>query len=168
MLTWTIYKMAGRGGRPRAPELIVPVANVLNPQQLLGEVFNFNGLANEALIDTPTCMSWLARLGLLANTTVCGLWPGRIICRFTRHTQGTDGFEWKCSTAGCVYWQSIRHDSFFSDSHLTMSQIVELIYHWAWGHSQTENMEEVNIIRHTAVDWFNFIRDCGWQTIRHR
>ena len=103
MLTWTIYKMAGRGGRPRAPEFIVPAANVLNLQQLLGEVFNFKRLANEALIDTPTCMSWLARLGLLANTAVCGLCPGRINCRFTRHTQGTDGFEWKCPTAGCVY-----------------------------------------------------------------
>ena len=55
---------------------------------------------------------------------------------------------------------------FFSESKLTLQQILEIIYHWSNEHKQSEMMRETGIGPHAAVEWFNFIRDiCGlWVT----
>jgi hypothetical protein len=41
----------------------------------------------------------------------------------------TDGYRWKCKT--CSRVTSIRNDSFFSGSHLSLQQILLIIYGWA-------------------------------------
>lgn len=51
-------------------------------------------------------------------------------------------------------------------SHMSLQDLVQFIYHWSTDQSQTQTMTEIDISRHTAVDWCNFIHDiCGlWMT----
>lgn len=166
--------MAGRGrpgrggGRPRAPEEIVPVGNVIAPNLMVVDV-KFRNLVVEAGLtdaDPVTCIRWLASRGLLVNSRECDVCPGHVRCRLTNQAGSADHCEWRCPN--CTFKASIRHGSFFTGSHMTLMQIVELIYHWCRDHKQSEMMDELEVSRQTAVDWYNFIRDiCGQWVIDH-
>lgn len=161
--------MAHGGGRPRAPEEIIPQAHVIAANVMVVAV-KFRELVAEAGLNEVhplTCIHWLARRGLLVNSRQCEVCPGHIQCRLVNRANGIDGCEWRCpNSARCNFKKSLRHESFFSDSHLTLQQIVELIYHWSRDHREVEVMDELNITDHPVVEWYNFIRDiCGmWVT----
>ncbi len=54
---------------------------------------------------------------------------------------------------------SIRKDSWFEKSNLSLKEIVKLTYWWCRGLKQDEIRHEVNISKHTAVDWDSFCRE---------
>lgn len=54
---------------------------------------------------------------------------------------------------------SIRKNTFFSNSHLSIAKIILLTYLWIKQTTQTFIMEELSISRHTMVDWANFCRE---------
>ena len=43
-----------------------------------------------------------------------------------------DGVCWLCSDKNCGKKSSIRQDSWFSQSHLTLDKIVKLTYYWVY------------------------------------
>ena len=49
--------------------------------------------------------------------------------------------------------------SFFSGSHLKISQILEIIFWWSRNSTVDKVFQETGITKVTIVDWFNFIRD---------
>jgi len=162
--------MAGRG-RPRAPEEIDPAANIIPPNALVVNM-KFSQLVVEAGLNdqNPTvCIEWLATRGLLANTRVCEVCPGNgnVLCRLRNSADVMhDQCKWHCPTVGCTYKKSVRHAYFFLGSHLSLQQIVELIFHWCRDHREVEVKDELDIGDETVVDWYNFVRDvCGlWVT----
>jgi hypothetical protein len=55
----------------------------------------------------------------------------------------------------------VRDGSFFSRSHLTLQQIINIIYGWCRDSPQREIAHEAGIPEdgHTIVDWCNFYRE---------
>ena len=68
-------------------------------------------------------------------------------------------FCWRCTKRGCQLVVSLREGSFFSGSHLKISQILEIIYWWSRNSTVDQVFQETGITKVTIVDWFNFIRD---------
>jgi hypothetical protein len=56
--------------------------------------------------------------------------------------------------------KSIRDGSFLSDSRLTLSQFIHLVYEWAHRTSITDTQSRLAISPKTIVQWFQFFRDC--------
>ena len=92
----------------------------------------------------------------MRNTVTCGVCaqPASLVA----YNEGLDGKRWSCR--GCNWRQSIRQGSFFSGSHLTLQEIILLMYFWAHDAPQTTMAHETGIERdETIVDWCNFCRD---------
>ena len=150
-----------RGGRPPAPAFIINPALVLTLDQSLQELEN---ITHRTLVEQTRedIIEWLARHGLIHNEIMC---PNcNVPCRLRVKNQAVDGKRWTCQSPNCNFSKSIRADSFFDNSHLSFTQIVDIIYLWSKKLSLTYIMEETGIEDWgTAVDWANFIRDiCGF------
>ena len=66
-----------------------------------------------------------------------------------------DGRRWRCGR--CGYVRSVRDGSFFSGSHLSLLQIIQIMFLWADDTQQDEMMHHTHINRReTMVDWCNF------------
>ena len=50
------------------------------------------------------------------------------MCRFYRYKQGLDGHRW--ARDSCGFRKSMREGSFFERSHLTLEQIITIVYLW--------------------------------------
>ena len=61
---------------------------------------------------------------------------------------------------------SIRTDSFFMQSHLSLVQIMKIIYFWAKDYPQRIIEIESKVSSKSAVDWYHFIQEvCPLNTI---
>lgn len=157
--------MAGNVGRRRQVRVEIVAAADIVPLGNMIQWVSFRDLSITALVDLDSCMQWLAVHGLLRNTRTCEQCRGYNPCRLQRRRARIDGYMWRCPN--CMSDVSIRKDSFFSRSHLPLLKILELIYHWSEDHSQTEMMIQVDIERHTAVDWCQFLRDICMQWVEN-
>ena len=105
----------------------------------------------------------LAEHGLLSNEQVC--------CKesmgFVRRPKYSDGRAWYCKR--CKSFRSIRVNSFFADSRLTLSKILELMYWWSEINCQLSVVkDQVSIAWEGALNWYNYFRDiCGMYCIDH-
>ena len=141
-------------GRPRAPSEIVPPHTIV-PMQNRREHFNLVALLPN-IIDTDACLRWLAERRLIRNTLAC-TGCGQP-CRLITHAGCIDGKRWYCGN--CNIRKSLRDDSFFSRSHLSLQKIIVLIYCWSYDMPQTAIKRETGIdSNHTVVDWCNFLRE---------
>ena len=81
-----------------------------------------------------------------------------------RKRQCTDGFRWRCPRRHCYGTRSIREGSFAARSHLPLAKLLLVIYHWCFSVRLTSCMGMLAIAEHTAVDWFQYMRDeCSWK-----
>ena len=156
--------MAARlGGRPRAPTTIVPIR--LRADSLI----HLNPSHRELCRLTHTnldCIQWLAQHCLLANSFLCQ--NCQVPMSFQQREGDTyvDGFVWSCRL--CRRQRSLRTGSFFEGSHLSLTQILDIIFYWSYDLRQVYIREDTGIARKTAVDWQNFIRDvCAHYLIDH-
>ena len=51
---------------------------------------------------------------------------------------------------------SLRTDTFFEKSNMTIEEILQIVYLWVHGHSQQNIQHEVGISSSTDVDWASF------------
>lgn len=144
--------MAGRP--PRAPIEIVP-GNEVILMAARRESYNIASLLAE-LITPESCIAWLAARGLLRNSLLCDI-CGQAM-RLNRYSRSIDGKKWNC--AFCKSSKSVRSDSFFARSHLTLKQLIIIMYCWARDMPQREILHEADVRSpNTLVDWCNFIRE---------
>lgn len=54
---------------------------------------------------------------------------------------------------------SLREDSFFSGSHLKLTEIIEISYWWSKNEPVSRVVQETGHTQKTIIDWFNFHRD---------
>ncbi|XP_023243634.1 uncharacterized protein LOC111641662 [Centruroides sculpturatus] len=106
---------------------------------------------------------WAMDNGLLKKQRICenGRCVGVNAMRL-EETDRTDGLVWRCSAGrACRKKISIRKDSFFENSHLPVSKILQLAYLWAFQlDKQDFLMRELQIASaHTILDWKQFCRD---------
>lgn len=136
---------------------------IVNPQQIMedgaieAETHTITRLART--LQTPLdVLQWLARRKLVKNSAACRQCNGGM--SFVRRAVLTDGYQWKCRI--CRTEISVRTGSFFSGSHLTLLQLLIIVYGWARNWQQDTTALEAELgpgSTHTIVDWFNFCRD---------
>ena len=81
--------------------------------------------------DHNGCIEWCKEHNLLASSVKCP----RAECNalsLTKRASSRDGFEWRCSKRGCNGMASIRQNSWFSGSKLSIEKILALTYAWAY------------------------------------
>ena len=104
---------------------------------------------------------WLRDRGLLANLTggrwsTCG--NGNINMRMDK-SYSKDHFVWRCTNKKCNKL-SIRHSSWFRNSHLSIEQIIKMTYYWVWKLLEYFVQLQLNIgSPETLVDWYNYCRE---------
>ena len=104
---------------------------------------------------TDAYLQLLAVCQSLRNTMVC---PCSQQCHLNVHAGSIYGKRWYCST--CKTRKSLHDDSFFSSTHLTLQQIIILMYCWHYDMSQAVIKHETSIdTNHTIIDWCNFLED---------
>ena len=111
----------------------------------------------EVVEDRDSLILWLISKGLLANQPVC---PSGCGCNLRMiKDKSIDGVIWRCPRKACRKKVSLRHGSFFAGSHLSLRQIILIVYYWARNTKLSETAHEVEVSEHSLVDWFNFIRE---------
>ena len=81
--------------------------------------------------------------------------------------QCTDGFRWRCSRRGCNATKSIRDGSFRTGSHLSLEQLILIIFHWCFGVRQTSALKMLSLGEHAIVNWHQFPKDeCTWKLLQ--
>jgi transposase-like protein len=84
--------------------------------------------------------------------------PGTV--SLVRQAQKSDGAHWQCSK--CKRSISIRNKSWFSGSHLSLSDILKITWMWVHKVPAATICVEVGVAEHTAADWASFCREvCG-------
>ncbi len=147
-------------GRPAARRSIVN--DVIDSVNLTNEIYLLRDI-HQVTVNPDQTILWLARHGLLHNTANCCGEPMGFVNKATR----SDGKVWYCKV--CKSSRSVRADSFFSGSHITLSKLLELMYWWAdVDCRQRVVMHQVGIEAEAIVNWFNFFRDiCCMYVIDH-
>eukprot|EP00731_Ephydatia_muelleri_P013452 Em0007g762a len=92
------------------------------------EYWTYKRLLREVLVDIDTTIQWCKRNGLLARSQECS--ACHIPMHWEVYDRGIDGYRWRCPNKCCRKVKSIRHDSWFSQSHLTLEQILEVTFLW--------------------------------------
>ncbi|KAL8585556.1 hypothetical protein ACOMHN_046216 [Nucella lapillus] len=151
------------GGRPRNPPNLVPVDQVLQPQQVLDEEWTLLELI-QAVDTTEKTIQWLARRGMLRNHLLCHVCGnGMTVSAYNGHIEGK---RWKCPAQCRGATKSIRFDSWFQRSHLSLTKCILLLYFWVEDFPQDKICRELGISSHTAVDWCNFVREVCDEDLR--
>ena len=68
-----------------------------------------------------------------------------------------DNIVWKCNK--CRSEKSIRANTFFSKSKLSMAKIIEVIYFWCMDYTVKQACHELEVDKNTIIDWYRFCRD---------
>lgn len=103
---------------------------------------------------------WCREKGLLRLFADCS------ICRQAMHEvsdTSVDGIIWRCTRKlqGIKHDQkrSIRHQSIFSGSHLSLKEIVYILYEWSINTSVQDTAHELSINESTVVKWYKTWRE---------
>jgi len=84
-----------------------------------------------------------------------------------------DGFTWRCRITSihkkqkkkCDFTRSIRKDTFFNKSHLSLYQIVSFSYLWLENVSLSFIKKQIKIAQQSAVDWSSFHREITYDAM---
>lgn len=107
-------------GRPSAPIQIVPPSELLAADQL-NSLVNFSDLLRD-INDDP--VAFCAKFKLLMNEYTCP--HCQQACSLINRSDVIDGKQWYCKI--CKRRRSIRMNSFFERSHLSIQQILTIVY----------------------------------------
>jgi transposase-like protein len=116
---------------------------------------------SRATNSTEETIAFLAKRRLLANSVQCPHCDVR--CNINKYSQNQDQIRWMCPKCK-RYSRTIRHGSFFAQSHMKLDDLLYLMAWWSCKLPLHFIIEELKCGKHAAVDWFNFCRDvcCNW------
>jgi hypothetical protein len=78
-------------------------------------------------------------------------------CALNSYSESVDKLRWYCKD--CSLRRSIRINSFFFRSHLSLRDCLSLLYMWSYKYTHSVIVHELNLSKQTVTDWQNFIRD---------
>ena len=123
--------------------------------------WTYDRVKEEILCNKDRLIEWLINENLIASSRKCGYCNEMMKMVVTKDR--SDGYKWECrrqiNGKRHKVEMSIRKDSWFEKSNLSLEEIVKLTYWWCRGLKQDEIRHEVNISEHTAVDWDSFCRE---------
>lgn len=88
------------------------------------------------------CIAWLRQNNLLARAMVCACGSAM---QEKVYTRAIDGITWRCPVQRCRKTVNIRKGSFFERSHLSLTQLLDLIYWWSLAMSNAETEQQVRL-----------------------
>lgn len=111
-----------------------------------------------ATSDTANAINWAQLHGLLPQQKLCPL-CGNMMAESPRRDV-KDGLQWTCPRP-CRQRIGFRKDTFFENSSLSIQQIIDVIYSWAFEELTYKKAErEFGMVsQSTIADWRNFMRD---------
>ncbi|KAK3921779.1 putative transposase-like protein [Frankliniella fusca] len=112
--------------------------------------------AKEAVSDLEY-IKWLQDIGLLGKGYVCPKCGDDM--KLLAKAALSDGYAWRCCKKACKCVRSIRKGTWFSESKLSLRNIVMLTYMWCEQFTQKQVKKELGVADHTVVDWYNFCRE---------
>lgn len=119
-------------------------------------VMRFIYIAN-LLRDGAQFFRWLRDIKLLSSSYTC---PASAGCEMqlcaVSEKRTTDMQMWRCRKHGV--WRSIRKNSFFASSHLSIRNIILMIYMWSRGYSLKCTVFETRINKSTVIQWYRKCR----------
>lgn len=102
-------------------------------------------------------ISWLQAKKVLKSHITCAKCKKTMI--ITKRKKLTDKFEWRCPSK--CRRKSVRTDSFFSKSHLSLKTLVYCIYFFLSGVKFKDIRTFIKISKRTITDWINFFREAA-------
>ena len=125
------------------------------------------------LTDHNGCIEWCKEHNLLASSVKYPRAGCSNALSWTVRSSSRDGYEWRCSKRGCNGMASIRQNSWFSGSKLSIEKILALTYAWAHKFSASQAVHETSLDDETTstemvVDWYNYCREvCADRIMNH-
>ena len=123
--------------------------------------WTYDRVKEEIICNKDRLIEWLINEKLIASSRKCGYCNEMM--KIVVAKDRSDGYKWECRRQinGKRYKveMSIRKDSWFEKSNLSLEEIVKLTYWWCRGLKQDEICHEVSVSEHTAVDWDSFCRE---------
>ena len=150
------------------------MAVVYGPHGTGLRTWTYQDLMTTVLTDRQTTIQWCKDTGLLAKEMKCPGCNTQMRWEVTPEMR-TDGCRytilcynlpiiinrWRCPVRGCRKKRTIRYDSWFSGHHLTIPQVLQIMYLWSEDISQEMVKRWVGVADHTIVDWFNYLREAS-------
>jgi len=134
---------------------IVPPAEVMDREVIREEKWRVATLLPE-ISSNDKCIRWLARRRLICNAVQCPSCqhPATLVV----DEQHIDGHRWRCHR--CRFTCSVRHESVFVESRLSLKQIILCVYFWALDLPYKNIARECSMDnKRIVVDWCNSFRE---------
>ena len=113
------------------------------------------------MIDKEVLMEWLIEEGLLAKSELCPQCNKEM--KLVTCNDRSDGLKWECriQTSGKRHKTetSIRKGSWFSQSNMTLEEILKFTYWLCQDLEQSQITHELGLVRGAGVDWDSFCRE---------
>ena len=112
------------------------------------------------LIDeTLPMINWLMENKLLPREKFCDGCEKKM--NWNKYSKGKDGYVWKCYTSGCSEYKktvSIRHNTVFYNSKLSLQDFIQVIYYWCSDFSEGQAANVLNISTRTIQELYGAFR----------
>ena len=141
--------------------------------------YSFKHVLRHITSDKKSTIQFLQKNKVLASAVTC---PGPFF-KGRRHggcnqpmvlketNDSKDVFVWRCRKKHTVVDDgkkfcvkdvkvSVRYNSWLTDCNLGLDLVVELVYLWSQGFSNSEIEHELSLSNKTVIEWTTFIRDC--------
>jgi transposase-like protein/ssDNA-binding Zn-finger/Zn-ribbon topoisomerase 1 len=111
----------------------------------------------EIICDNNAAIEWCMEIELISTSKLCPTCSKDM--RFVDSDNTKDGKTWLCSSRPCKNKKiSIRADSFFSKSKLSLSTIILFVYLWSRDYNLPQTKIECGISHDVALDWAKYCR----------
>lgn len=127
----------------------------------------YKHLCKNIILDKDTAIHWSFNNSILSNSKNCPICGSKIELKHAP-LYSSDGLKWRCQRNGHTKDVSIRKDSWFEGSNLTIQELIELTYLWTTGMEQKLINHEMGISSKSAVDWDNFCREVCDEIVMNR
>lgn len=105
-------------------------------------------------------IKWLKQIGLLRREVECEYCNQNMM--WNKYVSSSDGYAWRCQVKECAKSArrvSVRKDSFFDKSKISLQDWVRSMYCWSSEMSEKDLSACLNVSRKTAVDMYSFFRE---------
>ena len=111
--------------------------------------------------DQHQCIQWCKEHNLLSSSIKCPRENCSNTLTWTLRTSLRDGYEWRCSRRKYNGLASMRQNSWFSGSRLSIEKVLALMYAWAHKFTTTQAVHETSLddestSTETVIDWYNY------------
>ena len=127
----------------------------------------YDELVENYLGNNESIITWLQEMEIIARSAVCQQCQNEMT--LISCNDRSDGYKWQCRKTingkRHKVEASIRKNSWFDNSNMTLTEILKFTYWWCVGLDQTQIISQLKVSPNTGVDWAMFCREVCLTTI---